>query len=55
VKSDKSLPCSLFGGIAPFLEPWLGEDLRSKLVPRKSDANTGAILMIRDIVAKQGS
>jgi glucosamine kinase len=55
VKSDKPLPCSLFGGIAPFLEPWLGEDLRSKLVPRKSDANTGAILMIRDIVAKQGS
>lgn len=48
---EKPLPCCLFGGIAPFLEPWLSEDLRSRIVPRRADANVGAILMIRDIVA----
>ncbi len=48
---DKNLPCCLFGGIAPFIEPWLGEDLRARLTPRKADANAGAILMIRELVA----
>lgn len=47
------LPCSLFGGIAPFIEPWLHEDLRACLVPRVADANAGAILMIREIVAQK--
>jgi glucosamine kinase len=42
------LPCSLLGGIAPFLEPLLSEDLREVLVPRQGDANTGAILMVRN-------
>jgi glucosamine kinase len=50
---DESLPCSLFGGIAPFIEPWLGDDLRASLVPRKADANVGAILMVKDAI-KQG-
>lgn len=45
------LPCSLFGGIAPFIEPWLGEDLRSHLVARQSDATMGAILLLRQSVA----
>lgn len=44
---DKILPCCLFGGIAPFIEPWLGEQLKSRLVPRQFDANRGAILRIR--------
>jgi glucosamine kinase len=52
-EKDKPLPCSLFGGIAPFVEPWLSEELRAHLVPREADANVGAILMIRDAVAKQ--
>lgn len=50
---DKPLPCSLFGGIAPFVEPWLDDELRAHLVPREADANVGAILMVRKLVAKQ--
>jgi glucosamine kinase len=46
------LSCSLFGGIAPFIEPWLGDDLRASLVPRKADANMGAILLIREKIEK---
>ncbi len=42
------LPCSLFGGIAPFIEPWLSEDVRQHIVPRKADAAAGAILMIKE-------
>jgi glucosamine kinase len=43
----KTLPCCLFGGIAPFLEPFLNQELRDALVPRQADANAGAILMLR--------
>ncbi|MDY7016123.1 MAG: hypothetical protein SVX43_21510, partial [Cyanobacteriota bacterium] len=46
-KSRKVLPCSLLGGMAPFIEPWLSEGLRSRLVPSQSDAVRGAIIMIR--------
>lgn len=48
--TNQPLPCCLSGGIAPFLEPWLSEELRMHLVPRASDANTGAILAIREVV-----
>lgn len=44
------LPCCLFGGIAPFIESWLGEELRSMLISRQADANVGAILMVREKV-----
>lgn len=47
---DKHLPCSLLGGMAPFIEPWLCEELRTCLVPRQADASSGAILMIRERV-----
>jgi glucosamine kinase len=47
---NKSLPCSLLGGLAQFIEPWLGESLRSRLVPCESDSVTGALLMIRKAV-----
>jgi glucosamine kinase len=46
----KPLPCSLFGGIAPFIEPWLGNNLKARLVKREGDANVGAILMIKDFL-----
>jgi len=36
------------GGIAPFLEPLLSEDLRQTVVQRKADANAGAILMLHN-------
>lgn len=46
------LPCCLLGGIAPFIEPWLSEELRATFVARQGDASEGAILMIRERVAK---
>ncbi len=52
-RHDNHLPCSLFGGIAPFMEPWLSEELRSILVPRQADANVGAIMMIHDYIKQR--
>jgi glucosamine kinase len=49
----KHLPCSLFGGMAPFIEPWLCEELRACLVPRQADASAGAIYMVREHVKEQ--
>jgi len=46
-QNKKLLPCSLFGGVAPFIEPFLSEELRAHLVPRKAEATVGAILMLR--------
>lgn len=53
VEKTQPLACSLFGGVAPFIEPWLGRELRARLKPQDSDANAGAILMIRDAVKKR--
>ena len=47
---EKHLPVSMFGGIAPFIEPWLSQELRALLLPRQADANVGAIIMIRNYV-----
>lgn len=44
---NEKLPCSLFGGLASFIEPWLCDELQTCLVPRYADANVGAIFMIR--------
>ncbi|MGB0563276.1 MAG: BadF/BadG/BcrA/BcrD ATPase family protein [Spirulinaceae cyanobacterium] len=49
------LPCSLLGGLAPALEPWLSEGLRSRLVPAQEDAARGAILMIRQNASRETS
>lgn len=43
----------LFGGIAPFIEPWLSESLRDCLVHKQADATVGAILLIQQEVKKQ--
>jgi glucosamine kinase len=47
-ENSRPLPCSLFGGVAPFIEPWLSEELRARLTPRQGDANNGAILLARE-------
>ena len=47
------LPCSLLGGVAPFVQPHVGDALRNRLVPRKHDATKGAIYMIRRKVSGQ--
>lgn len=44
------LSCSLLGGVAPFIQPRVGEALRKRLVPRKHDATQGAVYMIREKV-----
>lgn len=44
---DREVNCCLVGGIAPFIEPWLSDELRHTLIPRKDDASMGAILMMR--------
>lgn len=49
-KTSKSLPCALLGGLSPSIEPWLGESLRSRLVPPQYDAAKGAILRLRQEV-----
>jgi len=47
---DANFPICLFGGIAPFIEPWLSEDLRASLVHRQADATVGAILLMREAI-----
>lgn len=49
--AKQALPCTLFGGLAPFLSPWLSERLRARLRPQMKDATAGAVLMIRQHVA----
>jgi glucosamine kinase len=41
------LPCALLGGLAQFVEPWLGGELRARVVPPQYDATVGAILMVK--------
>lgn len=41
------LPCSLLGGVAPFVQTRVAEQLKNRLVPRKHDATKGSIYMIR--------
>ncbi|MDB9313863.1 BadF/BadG/BcrA/BcrD ATPase family protein [Spirulina sp. CS-785/01] len=50
-RSRKGLPCSLLGGLATGVEPWLGEGLRSRLVPPQADAAQGGIILIRQTLA----
>lgn len=48
-------PTCMFGGIAPFIEPWLSEELHACLVSRKGDATMGALHLIRQEVAHQAT
>jgi glucosamine kinase len=45
--SENPLPCCLIGGVAPFIEPLLDEKFRARLVVRKDEPATGAILLMR--------
>lgn len=46
------LPCSLVGGIAPFIQPYLGDKLRSRLTPCQQTPDAGAIILVRRYLAK---
>lgn len=49
VQPDRGYPlsCALVGGIAPYLEKYLGERLRARLRPCRATPAVGAILMVR--------
>lgn len=51
-EGGQTLPCALFGGLAPFVQPWLSDELKARIVPRKHDATVGAILMIKQELEK---
>lgn len=55
-QQDKSnpLPCAMTGGIAPFLEPYLGHALRARLVPCQLPPEAGAILFLRQSMVESG-
>lgn len=44
---SKKLPCALIGGLAPFIKPFLSENLQSDLVPAQSTPDQGAVLLVR--------
>ncbi len=39
--------CSLLGGLAPSIEPWLAPDIRAELIKPEGDALDGALLLAR--------
>lgn len=41
------LPCVLEGGLARFMEPWVNESLKSRLVPCQYEPVIGAVIMIK--------
>lgn len=47
-EQSQPLPCALVGGIAPFLAPHLGKELRSRLCPCQLPPDAGAILLVRN-------
>lgn len=52
VNKQVTLPISLFGGIAPFIRPWLDNKLQARLIERKHDASVGAVFMIKNHLEK---
>lgn len=51
---SSALPCALVGGVAPFLEPYLGEALRGRLRPCQLPPEAGAIIYLRHVMAESG-
>lgn len=47
------LPCSLVGGIAPYLQPHLNETLRARIKPCQFTPDAGAVFLIRKYLAKE--
>ena len=41
------LPCSLIGGVAPFLEPYLSPSLQARLRPSQMSPDAGAIILVK--------
>ena len=41
------LPCTFIGGVAPFVEPYLSDALRSRLRPAFATPDAGAVMLVR--------
>lgn len=54
-EGQKSLPCSLFGGIAPYVQPWLGESLLMRITEREKDDTHGAIFALKRKMIENGT
>lgn len=52
MNQESVLPCVLVGGVAPFIEPYLGAKLRSHLAPCQFTPDVGAILLVRDHIKR---
>lgn len=48
VDKTEAIPVCLFGGVAPFIRPWLAQELQDRLIERAHDASVGAVFMIRN-------
>lgn len=51
VDESKRLPYSLIGGVAPFMEAFLNENLRLRMTPCELTPDAGAVLLVRDLLA----
>ena len=49
---SKPLPCALVGGISTFVQPYLSNSLRARLVPAQLPPEAGAILLVRQVMAE---
>lgn len=45
--TNEILPCTLVGGIAPFLEPYLSQTLRARLRKALATPDAGAVMLVR--------
>jgi len=50
LKKNKLLPCALIGGLAPFIQNFLSEELKSLLIQPASSPVSGAILLARHAI-----
>jgi len=51
VSQSMSLPCSLIGGVSPFMESFLSEALRARLTPCELTPDAGAVMLVRGYLA----
>lgn len=51
---QQPLSCCLFGGISPFIQPWLSPEFRHRIVERRFGATKGAIIMLKKYMQQRG-
>jgi len=53
IGKGKALPCALIGGVTPYLQPLVDEALRSRLCQPLAPPDAGAILLVKNVLAKE--